>query len=97
MFSGQYSDGRKCTSVSLNQFQAPSVGVELVTRRALSTAARSATGSSNQTRIGMPTPTVCPSSGPMDGVTSVSGVTVVKVVVASTGASSAPWARAVSM
>ena len=46
MSAGQYCDGRKCTSVSLNQFQAPSVGVELVTRRALSTAALSVTGSS---------------------------------------------------
>jgi hypothetical protein len=97
MFSGQYCDGRKCTSVSLNQLQTPSVGVERVTRRARSTAARSTTGSSNQTRIGMPTPTVCPSSGPMDGVTSVSGLTVVKLVAASTGASSAPSARAVSV
>ena len=71
--------GRKCTSASLNQFHAPSVGLELVTRRWLSTAALSATGSSKYTRIGMPTPTTMPSSGPIDGVESVSGLTVVKV------------------
>ena len=46
VFAGQYFDGRKCTSLLLSQFQVPSVGVELVTFRWLSTAALSATGSS---------------------------------------------------
>src|SRR6476620_945642 len=79
VFAGQYFDGRKCTSVLLSQFQVPSVCVELVTFRWLSTAALSATGSSKYTRIGMPTPTVVPSSGPMDGVETAAGLTVVKV------------------
>src|SRR3954464_7052119 len=79
MFAGQYCEGRKCTSESFIQFHAPSVGVDVVTTRWLSTAALSATGSSKYTRIGMPTPTVVPGSGPIDGVDSAAGVTVVKV------------------
>ena len=66
-----------------------------MTRRWLSTAALSATGSSKYTRIGMPTPTVMPSSGPMEGVETVSGVTVVKVDVAVASSSSAFVAVAV--
>src|SRR5215218_1551788 len=97
MSAGQYADGRKCTSVSLNQFHTPSVGCELVTFRWLSTAALSTTGSSNHTRIGMPTPTVMPSSGPMDGVETAPGATVVKVDLAVAGSSSAFSAVAVSV
>src|SRR5688500_17943486 len=95
VFGGQYCEGRKWTSESLNQFHDPSVGLELVTRRRLSTAALSATGPSKYTRIGMPTPTTMPSSGPIDGVERVSGVTVVKVAVASASSSSAFVAVAV--
>src|SRR3954449_3092675 len=79
VFAGQYCEGRKCTSESFIQLQTPSVGVDDVTFRWLSTAALSATGSSKYTRIGMPTPTVMPPSGPMDGVETLPGVTVVKV------------------
>jgi hypothetical protein len=46
VFGGQYVEGRKCTSESPSQLQTPSVGVELVTCRWLSTAALSVTGSS---------------------------------------------------
>ena len=97
MFAGQYSEGRKCTSESLSQFQAPSVGVEVVTFRWLSTAALSVTGSSKKTRSGMPTPTVMPSSGPIDGVDRVGGVTVVKVVSAFASSSAALVAVAVTV
>src|SRR5829696_9120413 len=97
VLAGQYVDGRKWTSASPSQLHTPSVGVELVTWRWLSTAALSATGSSKYTRIGMPTPTVCPSSGPMDGVDSVPGVTVVKVEDAVTSSSSSFIAEAVSV
>jgi hypothetical protein len=45
----------------------------------------------------MPTPTVWPSSGPIDGVSRVRGVTVVKVVAASTGSAPSPSAVAVSV
>src|SRR5690349_4960706 len=79
VLAGQYCDGRKCTSESFIQLQTPSVGVEVVTLRWLSTAALSATGSSKYTRIGMPTPTVMPSSGPIEGVDTFAGLTVVKV------------------
>src|SRR4051794_20068329 len=94
--AGQYVDGRKCTSLSLTQFQTPSVGVELVTVRWLSTAALSATGWSKYTRIGMPTPTVVPSRGPMLGVDSVVGVTVVNVEVEVVSSSSSFAAVAVT-
>src|SRR3954471_10250327 len=76
VLAGQYCEGRKCTSESFIQLHTPSVGVEEVTLRWLSTAALSATASSKYTRIGMPTPTVVPLSGPMDGVDSVDGGTV---------------------
>src|SRR3954466_15377046 len=79
VFAGQYCEGRKCTSESFIQFHTPSVGVDVVTTRWLSTAALSATGSSKYTRIGMPTPRVMPPSGPIDGVETLAGVTVVKV------------------
>src|SRR4051794_10343570 len=79
VFGGQYCDGRKCTSDLFIQLHTPSVGVDEVTFRWLSTAALSATGSSKYTRIGMPTPTVVPPSGPIDGVDTFFGVTVVKV------------------
>src|SRR3954468_17249624 len=72
VFAGQYCEGRKWTSESFIQLQAPSVGADEVTFRWLSTAALSATGSSKYTRIGMPTPTVVPSSGPIEGVETVS-------------------------
>ena len=45
----------------------------------------------------MPTPTVCPSSGPMDGVETAAGVTVVNVEVAVASSSSAFSAVAVSV
>jgi hypothetical protein len=43
----------------------------------------------------MPTPTTVPSSGPIDGVETASGVTVVKVEVAVASSSSAFVAEAV--
>jgi hypothetical protein len=63
----------------------------------LSTAAWSATGSSKKTRIGMPTPTVVPSSGPTLGVDRVAGEIVVKVLVAVVSASSSLAAVAVTV
>jgi hypothetical protein len=45
----------------------------------------------------MPTPTVWPSSGPMDGVSCVCGVTVVNVVAPSAVPASSPSAVAVSV
>src|SRR4051795_13348343 len=68
VLAGQYCEGRKCTSESFIQLHTPSVGWEVVTLRWLSTAALSVTGSSKKTRIGMPTPTVMPASGPIEGV-----------------------------
>ena len=97
MFGGQYCDGRKCTSESLIQLHAPSVGFDEVTKRWLSTAALSATGSSKYTRIGMPTPTVMPSSGPIEGVDTAAGVTVVNVEDAVASSSSALVAEAVTV
>src|SRR3954447_6918866 len=97
VFAGQYCDGRKCTSESFIQFHTPSVGVEDVTFRWLSTAALSATGSSKYTRIGMPTPTVIPLSGPIDGVDSVDGVTVLNVDEAVVALSAVFFAVAVSV
>ena len=94
MSAGQYCEGRKCTSVSFIQCHTPSVGVDEVTLRWLSTAALSATLSSKYTRIGMPTPTVVPFSGPMEGVETAAGVTVVKVeeaLVLRGRRSSSPW------
>src|SRR3954463_8186671 len=79
VLAGQYCEGRKWTSELFIQLQTPSVGTDEVTLRWVSTAALSATGSSKYTRIGMPTPTVMPLSGPMDGVETEAGVTVVKV------------------
>jgi hypothetical protein len=63
--AGQYSRGRKCSSLSLSQVQEPSMSLEVVTVSPLSTAARSFTGSLRRTTIGMPTPTVWPFRGEM--------------------------------
>ncbi len=90
-------EGRKCTSLSLIQLHRPSVGVELVTTRSASTAALSTTGWSKYTRIGMPTPTTVPSSGPIEGVVTESGVTVVNEPVVSLASPSAFSATAVTV
>src|SRR3954468_15032164 len=97
VLAGQYCEGRKWTSESFIQLQTPSVGVEEVAFRWLSTAALSPTGSSKYTRIGMPTPTVVPVSGPIDGVDSVDGVTVVNVDEAVVALSAVFFAVAVSV
>jgi hypothetical protein len=54
----QYSRGRQCTSVSLNQCHAPSTCGSVTTSRARSAAARSGIFSSNPTTTGWPTPYV---------------------------------------
>ena len=97
MSAGQYVEGRKSTSESSSQLHTPSVGLDVVTTRWRSTAARSATGWSKYTRVGMPTPTVVPSSGPIEGVESVVGSTVLKDVDAVVPASDGPAAVAVTV
>ena len=69
----------------------------MVTTRFASTSALSVTAWSKYTRIGMPTPTVVPSSGPIEGVVTESGTTVVNEPVASLGSPSAFCATAVTV
>ncbi len=81
MSPGQYSLGRKRTTVSPVQDQAPSIGVGVETTSARSTSSLFLTGLSNVTVIGMPTPTVVPSDGSTDASTKSLGSTVRKASV----------------
>ena len=63
----QYFAGRQCTSWPLSQCQEPRCWGTLVTVRCFSIEARSVTGTSKVTMTGMPTPTVSPARGAIEG------------------------------